>query len=77
MRDHHTTGGHWSPMEAELHINELELKAVIFALRSLCNDVSNQHIRVMSDNTTTACYINNMGVSKYRACNDIARRIRN
>ena len=75
VRDHHTTGGRWSPVEAELHINELELKAVLFALRSLCNDVSNKHIRIMSDNTTTVCYINNMGGSKSRACYDIARRI--
>ena len=75
VRDHHTTGGRWSPVLAELHINELELKAVLFALRSLCNDVSNKHIRIMSDNTTTVCYINNMGGSKSRACNDIARRI--
>ena len=28
VRDHHTTGGRWSPAEAEKHINELELKAV-------------------------------------------------
>ena len=47
VRDHHTEGGRWSPVEAELHINELKLKAVLFALRSLCNDVSNKHIRVM------------------------------
>ena len=29
VRDHHTTGGQWSPVEAELHKNELELKVVL------------------------------------------------
>ena len=75
VRDNQTTGGRWAPVEAEQHINELELKAVLFALSSLCNNVRNQHIRIMSDNTTTVCYINNMGGSKSRACNDIAKRI--
>ena len=75
MRDHHTTGGRWSPTEVEKHINELELKAVFFALSSLCNNVRNKHIRILSDNTTTVCYINNMGGSKSRAFNTIAKKI--
>ena len=75
MRDHYTTGGRWFPAEAEKHINELELKAVFFALCSLCDNVRNKHIRILSDNTTTVCYINNMGGSKSRACNIIAKKI--
>ena len=75
VRDHHTTGGRWSPAEAEKHINELELKAVFFALCSLCDNVRNKHIRILFDNTTTVCYINNMGGSKSRACNIIAKKI--
>ena len=71
VRDHHTTGGRWSPTEAE----KLELKAVFFALSSLCKNVRNKHIRILSDNTTTVCYINNMGGSKSRACNTIAKKI--
>jgi len=31
----------------------------------------------MSDNTTTVCYINNMGGSKSRSCNEISRKIWN
>ena len=61
------------PAEAEKHINELELKAVFFALCSLSDNVRNKHIRILSDNTTTVCYINNMGGSKSRACNIIAK----
>lgn len=75
MRDCSTTGGRWSSDESCLHINELELQAVYFALKSLYTDVSSSHIRIMSDNTTTVCYINNMGGSKSRSCNDIARKI--
>ena len=75
VRDHHTTGGRWSPAEAEKQINELELKAVFFALCSLCDNVRNKHICILSDNTTTVCYINNMGGSKSRACNIIAKKI--
>ena len=70
MRDHHTTGGRWSPAETKKHTNELEL-----ALCSLCNNVRNKHIRTLSDNTTTVCYLNNMDGSKSRACNIIAKKI--
>lgn len=62
-------------MEASLHINELELKEVLFVLHSLCNSISNKHKRIMSDNATTVSFINNMRGSKSRACNDIAKRI--
>ena len=75
MRDHHTKGVRWSPAEAEKHIDELELEAIFFALCSLCDNVRNKHIRIFSYNTTTLCYINNMGGSKSRACNTIAKKI--
>lgn len=70
-----STGGRWSPDECIQHINVLELEAVYFGLKSLCSEMTNTHIRVMSDNTTTVCYINNMGGSKSRPCNTIARKI--
>lgn len=69
------TGGRWSTEETNLHINVLELQAILFALKSLCKDIRNVHIRIETDNTTTVCYVNNMGVSRSRACNDIARQI--
>ena len=69
------TGGRWLPDETILHINELELLAILFALKSLCNDVKKTHIRVERDNTTAVCYVNNMGGSKSRPCNNIARQI--
>ncbi|KAK3092616.1 hypothetical protein FSP39_005025 [Pinctada imbricata] len=70
-----TTGGRWNEQELILHINEQELTAVLFALKSLCRDMTNVHIQILSDNTTTVCYINAMGGSHSRTCNDIARTV--
>ena len=70
-----TTGGRWNEQELKLHINEQELMAVLFALQSLCRDLNNVHVQIMSDNTTRVCYINAMGGSRSRTCNDIARKI--
>lgn len=72
-RDHHTTGDRWCPAEAEKHTNELELKAVFFALCSLCDNVRNKHIRVLPDNTAIVCYLKNMGET--RTYNIIAKKI--
>ena len=71
----HCSGGRWSPAKAGKHIKKHELKAVLFALCSLGDNVRNKHGRILSDNTTTVCYINDMGGSKYRACNIIAKNI--
>ena len=52
------THGLWSEAETTYHINVLELLAVELGLKSLLIDCQNQHIRVVSDNTTTVSYIN-------------------
>lgn len=70
-----TTGGEWSTMEKENHINLLELKAVLLGLQSLCNTLSNCHIKVLTDNTTAVAYLRNMGGSHSIPCNDMAREI--
>ena len=58
-----------------LHINVLELKAVLFALKSLCSHLRQTHIKVLSDNTTAVCAINNMGSCKLLLCDQEVRRI--
>ena len=58
------TGGLFSEAESALHINELELKAVLFALEALCKNFSFVHIRLMIDNTTAVWGINKKGSSK-------------
>lgn len=47
-----------------------------YALKFLCKNISCAHVQILSDNTTTVCYINAMGgSSKSRYCNKIAREI--
>ena len=70
-----SAGGEWSPLEAEQHINCLDLQAAFFALKTLCH-VRNTHIRIMLDNTmAVSSYINAMGGSHSLACNSIAMKI--
>eukprot|EP00794_Sanderia_malayensis_P000864 gene864-158_t len=68
------TGGQWSQKESELHINVLELKAALFGIKSLVN-VTNTHLKVLSDNTTTVHAINKMGTSHSKNCNQVAKEI--
>ena len=70
------TGGSWTPVESELNINALELKAVQFGLKSLCKSKPNVHIHLRTYNVTAVTYINNMGGTKSRICNLIANEIR-
>lgn len=69
------TGGYWNLEEQQHHINYLEMKAVLLGLQSLCSNVSNKHIRIQSDNTTTVAYLNAMGGIKSQDCNDMAFQI--
>ena len=56
-----STGGKWLPEETENHINVLELKAILFGLKSFFDKLTATHIRIKSDNTTAVVYINNLG----------------
>ena len=69
------TGGLWNLQEQQYHTNYLELKAVLLGLQSLCSDVTNKHIRILTDNTTTVAYINAMGGIRSNKCNEIASEI--
>ena len=66
--DKESTGGQFALDELLLHINVLELKAVLFGLKSLCSHLRQIHIKVLSDNTTAVCAINNMGSCKSLLC---------
>ena len=55
-----TCGGHWTPQEAEEHINYLELMAAFFSLQALVTKQNNKHVRLKFDNTTAVAAINNM-----------------
>ena len=73
--DKEATGGHFELGESLLHINVLELKAVLFGLKKLCSHLRQTHIKVLSDNTTAVCAINNMGSCKSLLCDQEVRRI--
>ncbi len=70
-------GGPWAQHECGSHINCLEIKAVLLALKALCKDITKQHIRVQSDNTTAISYINSMGGLKSRECDNLVNEIWN
>ena len=58
-----------------LHINELELKAIYFAVKAFPSLMEGKNVKVESDNSTAACSINAMGGTKSPSCNDITNLI--
>ena len=59
-----STGGLWSLSEKHLHINLLEMKAVLLALQFFKTDCSNNQVLIASDNTSVVAYINQQGGTK-------------
>ena len=72
-----STGGQWSIAEQEFvhNINYLELNAVFLGLQSFCNELTNKHVKILCDNSTTVAYINNMGGTKSAVCNAKTREL--
>ena len=70
-----TSQGFWSHRNQKLHINALELKAVLMGLQSLCSQFYNCHILVHIENTTAVSYINNMGGTHSRLCSTTTRDV--
>ena len=56
--DDRTARGSWSVPESKLHVNVLELKAVLLALQRFQDICSNQVVLIATDNTTVVIYIN-------------------
>lgn len=70
-----TAQGKWLEKEEGYHINEKELLAVLFGLKTVCASVNKGSVRVLSDNATTVAYINKMGGVRSPRCNKIAYEI--
>lgn len=68
------TKGTWEASKQDLHINELELLAVLLTLQSLCQD-ENIQILLRCDNTTAVAYINNHGGCRGTRAHQIAKEI--
>ena len=64
-----STGGLFSDEETHDHINVLELKAILFGLKSLARNIRLVHIKILCGNSTTVacstsmCYTNHSGKS--------------
>ena len=72
--DNTRTGGIWSVTEQSAHINILELKACLLGLKSFAKHISNTHVRMFMDNTTSCAYVNKFGGKKLEL-DSIAREI--
>ena len=62
-------------MEAQYHINYLEMLAIYLALQTFAKGWATTHIRVMCDNTTAVNVINHMGTSHSDSYNSLAKEI--
>ena len=56
--ENHSTGGHWSKEQSLLHINMLEMKAGLFAIKIFAKEISNCTVHLNVDNTSTLSWIN-------------------
>ena len=70
-----TTGGEWTEMEKESHINVLELMAVLFGLKSFLDKSHEEHIRIKCDNMTAVVYLNRKGGLKSLECHEVSKKI--
>jgi hypothetical protein len=59
-----TANGTWSQSEAKLHINVLETRAILRALKSFQPVLQGKSVLVSTDNSTTLSYINKQGGTK-------------
>ena len=66
---------HWSLEEQELHINALELKAVLLAIQTFTKGIEHQHILMRTDNVKAKTYINYVGGTHSPILNSIASAI--
>ena len=70
-----STGGLFSTSEIKVHINVLELKAILFDLKALAKGLTKVHIKVLTGNSTTLLSINKFGTSRSQECDSITKEI--
>ena len=69
------TGDAWCKTEEKCHLNEKELLAIFYTLKSVKFDVQGKHIKTFSDSTTAVAVINKIGTCKNHALNKRAHQI--
>ena len=67
--------GLWSAYWQTQHINVLELRAVMLALKSFHQIIPNCHILLSTDNTTVAAYLNKEGGARSRTLSFMATNL--
>ena len=67
--------GPWADQDRLRHINELELMAALFALKSFTGRASQVSVRLMMDNATAVHYVNNSGGSRSQRLCRISQEI--
>lgn len=70
-----SSGGLWTYLEHQQHINYLEMLAIFFGLQCFAKAKTDAHIRILCDNTTAVHVLNNMGTSHSEPCNSMAKKI--
>ena len=70
-----STGGVFSTSEIKVHINVLELKAILFDLKALAKGLTKVHIKVLTGNSTTLLSINKFGTSRSQECDSMTKEI--
>ena len=70
-----STGGLWSFDEQQNHINLLEMYAIFLALKTYANDLTDVHIKILSDSATAVLVLTHMGTSRSIACNNLCKQI--
>ncbi|KAK0404353.1 hypothetical protein QR680_017417 [Steinernema hermaphroditum] len=72
-----STGGRWSIEESRLHINILELKAILFGLKIFASASSNITVLIESDSAVAIAYINRFGGTRSGSLLELSRSIWN
>ena len=67
--------GVWTPQQAVLHINHVELLAVFLALQSFCHRQKGSVVSLLSDNSTVVAYLRNSGGTRSKSLSDLAGKI--
>lgn len=62
--EEHMVSGVWTKQQTQLHINHLEMMAIIYALHNLQNILKDRTITIATDNSTALGYIRNQGGTK-------------
>nr|CAI5818717.1 unnamed protein product [Callosobruchus analis] len=67
--------GFWSVRESQEHINYLEIRAALYALKWFGKNFTNKNILLKIDNKTGIACINKKGSAQFKKLNDVTRDI--